>query len=114
MPEIDFAMEAVHFSDKIAGADLILTGEGRIDDTTAHGKTIAGILRAAQKSNAVVVAIAGSIAGDLDELYRMGLAACFSISEGPMDLDESKRRAAELIERASERVTRLFLAARKP
>ena len=112
VPGIDLVMDAVKLSDKLAGAELVITGEGRIDATTAHGKTIAGVLRAARPTGATVVALGGSVDGSLDELRAMGLTACFAIVDGPMTLAEAKARTAELVEAAAERITRLFLAGR--
>ena len=111
---VDLVLEAAGFAEKIRGAELVITGEGKLDATTAHGKTIAGVLRAAREAGVPVVALAGAIAPCDDVLARMGLAAWFSIAPGPIETEQAMRRAAELIESASFRVMRLFMAARVP
>ena len=61
-PGIDVLLEMAHFDDLIANADLIITGEGRIDNQTLHGKAPAGVLKAAKKKGVPVIALCGCIA----------------------------------------------------
>ncbi|MHB9038685.1 MAG: glycerate kinase family protein, partial [Armatimonadota bacterium] len=105
---IDMVLDAVHFSEKIIGADLIITGEGKIDDQTAFGKTIAGVLKRTSPLKIPVVAIGGALEGDIGALYDMGLMSAFSITRGPITLDYAIRDAAELIRSVSENIVRLI------
>src|SRR5207247_1573758 len=57
---IEIVLDAIRFREHLQGADLVLTGEGRIDAQTAFGKTIAGISRASAESGVPVLAIGGS------------------------------------------------------
>lgn len=61
-PGVDVILEMAHFDDLIADADLIITGEGRIDNQTLHGKAPAGVLKAAQRQGIPVIALCGIIA----------------------------------------------------
>lgn len=88
MPGIDMVLEAVDFDRRIAGADLIITGEGRIDSQTVMGKTPFGVLKAAQRQAIPVVAFGGSV--DYSPvLNEAGFAAIFSIQPGPLTLTEA-------------------------
>ena len=59
---IEMVLDAIHFDDIIAGADLVITGEGRVDFQTLTGKTPYGVMRRARKQNIRVAAIGGSVA----------------------------------------------------
>ncbi len=107
---IDIVLDSARFDEHIQDASLIITGEGRIDDQTASGKTIAGILKRASIANVPVVAVAGSVCGDISRLHDMGLTAAFGITSGPMSLDYAMANAVDLIEGVSESIMRLFVA----
>lgn len=108
---INLVLEAWHFSDIIQGADLILTGEGRLDGQTLSGKVIAGVSRAARQQSIPVIAIAGAHTDDCEALYELGLTAFFSICPGPADLQEAMRHAADWVRTRTEQVLRLWAAA---
>jgi glycerate kinase len=110
-PGIDLVLEATRFDQALEGTDLVLTGEGRIDGQTARGKVISGVLGRASRQGVPVVALAGSVRGDeLGMLYKAGLAAAFSIGDGPMGYSKAFARAVPLIRRAAEAVIRVWLA----
>jgi glycerate kinase len=82
----------------IKNADLVITGEGKIDRQTLFGKTISGVAKIAKKHGIPVIAIAGKIENDLDEVYKIGVTSIFSIVNQPMDLQESMRKTDYLIQ----------------
>jgi len=88
---------------RIAAADLVLTGEGRIDAQTEHGKGPAEVARLARAHGRPVVALAGTVDGSPGDFD-----ACLPIANGPLTLDESRRDAAQLLEAAAERAGRLL------
>jgi glycerate kinase len=90
------------------GADLVLTGEGKIDESTAFGKVPAGVGRHAKRGQVPVVVLAGAVSGDLRGLFEQGITAVFSIADGPMDLATAIHRAESLLEQAAEQVTRMW------
>ncbi|MFS0838382.1 glycerate kinase [Paenibacillus sp. 1P03SA] len=92
----------------VKGADLVLTGEGRIDAQTAGGKTPAGVAGVAAKHGVPVVVLAGSVGEGIGELYGQGVTAVFSLVNGPMSLDEAMRRTPELLEQTAAQVLRVF------
>ena len=106
---VEIVMRQNRFADRIKGADLIITGEGRIDGSTACGKTIAGVAAAAQEQSIPVLALAGALGDDLDKVTAIGVTAVMDICPGPMRLDEAMRRGEELLTAAAERAMRMML-----
>ena len=77
---IEAVLDAVGFDGAARDADLILTGEGKIDSQSLRGKVIAGVARRAKQLGVPLVAIVGDIAGDMEPLYRLGVSGIFSIN----------------------------------
>lgn len=113
---VRIVVEAVGLAEKMKGADLAITGEGKIDKQTAYGKTPAGVVEVAKPLGVPVVALGGSVAMETHVLHDVGFAAVFSIVPGPMSLEEAMQpeTARRLLKLAGEQVTRLFMAARGP
>lgn len=106
---VDMVVEAVRLDEKMKGASLVITAEGRLDRQSAFGKTPIGVAAAAKKLGLPVVALAGSVGEGAREVLDRGIDAFFSIAPGPMSLDESFRRAPELLRRTAAHVMRLHL-----
>ena len=96
---IDLVLESIGFEDAIAGADLIITGEGRIDGQTGKGKVISGIAAVAQKHGIPVIAIAGMVDMNQQQMEECGLMAAYEI--GPRPQNESDLEYAMRSEVAS-------------
>lgn len=111
-PGIEVVADLVGLEEALVGADLALTGEGRLDGQTLRGKTPAGVLRLAQRQGVPVVAVAGSLGEGYDALYEQGLAAAFSLVSGPLSLDEALAQAEVLLERTARDIGRLWRTAR--
>lgn len=110
-PGIDLVLDVTRFADQLRDADLVLSGEGRIDGQTAHGKVISGVLARAAAAGVPLVALAGAVRREeLTPLYAAGLVAAFPIVDGPTTFDDAIARAAPLLERAAEAAVRLWLA----
>lgn len=107
-PGVALVAQANHLERRIADARLVLTGEGRIDGQTAHGKTPLGVARIAAAHGVPVVALAGALGDGWKALHDLGFHAIMSISPGPISLAESMARAAELLSDAGETVARLW------
>ncbi len=84
---IDIMLDATKFDNIIADADLIVTGEGKIDNQTVMGKVAAGVMRRAKKHGIPVIAIAGDI-NDVS-LNKNGFDAVFSIQPAPVSLSQA-------------------------
>lgn len=110
---IDIVLEATQLSKYIKGADLVITGEGRIDFQTAFGKTPAGVAKAAKKHNVPVIAIGGALADDAVSVFAHGIDGIASASAKNMSLEEALRGSRAYITNAAERVIRLVLIGKK-
>ena len=110
-PGIDIIFELLHLEEAAARADLILTGEGRIDATSATGKLLSGVGKLARRYHKPAIAFAGAVALSDAELQAIGLQTAVPICDGPMALEDSLSRAAELTFRAAQRVGRLMTLA---
>ncbi|MEC1268180.1 glycerate kinase [Bacillus vallismortis] len=98
---IDIVLEAVDFADEVQDADLVITGEGRIDSQTIYGKTPIGVAKAAKSYDVPVIGIAGSVSRDSDAVYQHGIDALFSIVPGAVPLEDAVEHAAEYMERTA-------------
>ena len=105
---IDMVCDVLDFDRHAPGADLVITGEGRADRSTAFDKAPVGIARRAGQFGVPTVLMAGSLGPGYETLYDHGIDAILPIAEEPADLDSSLRRGSELLERAAERAIRLY------
>lgn len=105
---IDIVLAYQRFSDHLSEADLVLTGEGRVDAQTASGKTAMGIAQAAKKQKVPTIIIAGSVGDGAESLYKHGVVSVNSMVNGPMSLDEAIGQAASLLEWGTEQVVRSY------
>ena len=97
-PGIDIILDVARFDEKLDGADLVFTGEGRVDAQTLRGKCLSGVMRAARARGVPVVVLAGGVEPEGYELLDHGAIAVLSIVDRPMTLAEAQERAAELLE----------------
>jgi len=96
---IDIVCDIVDFEKKIEGADLVITGEGRIDSQTCKGKAIYGLALRTVKKGVPLVALGGNIdIGVMAQLQKIGITAVFNINPIVGDLDEAIGHAGENIE----------------
>ncbi|BFT74535.1 glycerate kinase [Paenibacillus sp. P36] len=103
---IDVVIEYSSLRQHLVDAELVITGEGRIDNQTVSGKTPMGIAQEAQKFNVPTIAFAGSVGQGIERLYDVGIHSVHSIMTGPMPLEEAMKQAPELLEQASEQLIR--------
>lgn len=94
-PGIEIVTEALKLADAVQGADLVITGEGRIDSQTIHGKTPVGVARVAKRYNIPVIAIAGGMTPDYSVVHQHGLDAVFSVLNRIQTLPEALEGARE-------------------
>lgn len=80
---------AVKLEDLIKECDVVVTGEGRIDNQTIHGKAPASVATLAKKYNKLVVAIAGMVENDIESCHSVGIDAIFCVQREPLTLDEA-------------------------
>ncbi len=89
-------LEISGFDSLAKNCDIVITGEGRTDFQTAHGKLPAAVATAAKRHGLPVICVCGS-ADPVDTLYDVGIDGIFAIPTSPMTLDESMTKADDLI-----------------
>lgn len=87
---IDIILDAAGFDEKAAQADLIITGEGRLDSQSVNGKVISGIAQRAAKHNKKVIAICGSKGDGAEEIRKLGVSELYFATKMPKSFDEIK------------------------
>ena len=107
-PGIDIVMETVKLSEKLIGADLVITGEGRLDSQTLHGKTPMGVTRLAKAQQIPVIAIAGCVSDDANVLLDHGIDAMFSITPRSLPLEEVLANAKHNLFTTSQNIAALY------
>ena len=105
-PGIEVVLELVSFSERVAGASLVITGEGSLDAQTLRGKAPAGVASAARAASpgTPVVAVAGSCSLDEESLAGAGLSAAYALTSLEPDVRSSMANAGPLLERLAARV----------
>lgn len=107
-PGINIVMDAVNLSEHLKDADLVITGEGRMDSQTVHGKTPMGVARCAKQFNLPVIGIAGCVSNDVDVVHEHGIDAVFSVVPRSVSLEEALREGAVNVENTAANVARLL------
>lgn len=107
-PGIDVVLDAVGFDEGLARADLVLTGEGRIDSQSLRGKVVSGVASRARRMGKPVIAVVGDIGGDMEPVYEQGVTAVVSINRRPMAFEESKHRSLENLRATMDDIARLL------
>ena len=98
-PGIDVVLEILNIEERLKGVDIVISGEGKIDGQTIFGKGPAGIAKKAKEKAIPVILLGGAVDEDADILRKEGLVdASFSITRGPITLEESIRQTREQLE----------------
>ena len=98
---IDIVMTAVRLQEQLQNADLVITGEGRIDGQTAFGKTPVGVSRLAKTVNLPVIAFCGCLGEGHEAVYAEGVDAVFPILSTLGDLDDVLASGTDNIRRTT-------------
>ncbi|MEI8672629.1 glycerate kinase [Vibrio sp. SA48] len=112
-PGIEIVMDAVNLDEIVADADLVITGEGRIDSQTIHGKTPIGVARTAKKYGLPVIGIAGCLSADCAVVHEHGLDAVFAVVNRSVDLPTALAEAAENVELTARNIAVAFCMTRR-
>ena len=103
-PGFEIIKELVHLEKYVEWADLVITGEGKIDNQTRQGKTPYGVAKTATKYGKPVIAVAGVLAESIDTLYHPDFDYLFPIADRSMKAEESIHRASELLSETGEKI----------
>lgn len=104
---IHTVLELLEFDRAIEGADLIITGEGMIDEQSVYGKVPYGVGMAAKRQNIPCVAIVGGMGGNAAAIYEYGVDAIITTINGAMPIEQACEHAEELFLDAAERMFRM-------
>lgn len=110
-PGIDVMLDAAGFTELIADADLVITGEGQIDGQSLSGKVPVGVARRVARergTNVPVVVLAGSIGPDIDGVYAEGVTAVLPIGRTPESLGDAIQHTYRNLAAAAQDVVRLW------
>ncbi|OGO58970.1 MAG: hypothetical protein A2V85_00900 [Chloroflexi bacterium RBG_16_72_14] len=108
LPGVDLVMEEAGFDRALADADLVITGEGRIDAQTAFGKTALGVAKRAQAAGKPCIAIGGGVTPDGIEVLAAVGAIAVPVTERPATVEQAMAAGWQPIARCSERIARLL------
>ncbi len=107
---IESVLDTIGFDAMLEGTDLVITGEGRIDSQSVHGKVISGIAGRIKPRNIPLLALVGGIAEDAAAGYDLGVTAMFSIDRSAQDFWEYAPKSAVYYQRTLEDILRLIRA----
>ncbi len=108
-PGIELMLDAAHFDQMLEGADLVLTGEGRMDGQTAHGKTPWGVAGRARKAGVPCIALCGSVGEGVEVVYGAGIDAVFCAARGACTFEEIQKTCRQDMERLTDAVLRTLM-----
>ncbi|MBO5926655.1 MAG: glycerate kinase [Clostridia bacterium] len=114
LPGIELVLKETGFATLVKGADLVITGEGKIDEQTAMGKAPVGIAKIAKSVRATVIAFAGAVSYGANVVNDFGIDAVFPIVRGACKLEDAMKHenATRNLEETVEQVMRLYLKAK--
>jgi glycerate kinase len=108
-PGITYLLDLLGFKDHLAGARLVITGEGKLDRQTLRGKAPVGVAREAARAGVPVVAVSGRDSLSATELAGAGFRASFTLADLEPDPARSIEHAGPLLERLAERIGEAWL-----
>ncbi|MBN6067575.1 glycerate kinase [Aggregatibacter actinomycetemcomitans] len=105
---VQIVLENLQLADKVRDADLVITGEGRMDAQSILGKTPIGVARTAKQFNKPVIAIVGCLREDYEVVYEHGIDVVFPIIRQLAPLSEILQQGRENLVSAAQNIARLF------
>jgi glycerate kinase len=103
-PGIELVLELVGFQELLAGVDLVITGEGSLDEQTLHGKAVAGVAAAARAAGVPVVAVCGTNQLDPERLHQAGITKAYALTDVEPDVRRCIADPAPLLRLLGERI----------
>ena len=113
-PGVELVMDRTGFDDKLARANVVITGEGRIDGQTAYGKTAMGVCRRAHAAQTPSIAVGGGVTVEGIEALAPFGAVVVPVVERPQTVEEAMASGVEPVVRAGTRIAALFGLAGRP
>ncbi len=112
---IEIIMEYIDIKNKIKDADFVITGEGKIDNQSSMGKVLSGIGKICKEQGVTCIALSGNTSQTDKSINEIGISACFSILNSPMNLNQAmnKQNTLNMIRKKTEQIFRLIRATSK-
>lgn len=110
-PGIDLMLDMLGFDEAVGGTDLVVVGEGSLDEQTLHGKAPLGVVRRARAAGVRVVAVCGRTTLDDEQLHGAGIEAAYACADLEPDVERCMAEAAALLEQLGCRLAREQLPA---
>lgn len=92
---IEAVLDTVNFDELAKGADLVISGEGKLDSQSLRGKVVIGVARRTKRLGIPLIAVVGDIGDRIQSVYEQGVSAVFSINRVAMDFQEARKRSRE-------------------
>ena len=105
---VELVIDFVRLEEHCHSADLVITGEGKIDGQTASGKASVGVAGLAKKRQLPVVALCGCVGANMEAVYRWGIDVVFPIIDSPVSLDKALNSTPQNLERTARNVAALL------
>ncbi|MFQ1023693.1 glycerate kinase [Avibacterium paragallinarum] len=110
---VNIVLETLNFSPQVQDADLVITGEGRMDGQSAYGKTPIGVAKIAKQFGKPVIAIVGCLREDYEVVYEQGIDAVFPIIRQLDSLENTLRSGKENLISTAQNIARFYQFAMK-
>lgn len=107
---IDTVLDTVKFDELIKDADMVISGEGKIDSQSIRGKVVIGVASRTKKAGVPLIAVVGDIGDNIEEAYEKGVTAIFSINRVAVDFSKAKLRAKDDLRLTVENIFRFKVA----
>lgn len=108
-PGIELVLDMIGFRDRLAQADLVVTGEGMLDEQTLHGKAVSGVAAAARAAGIPVVVVCGRNVLDAATLTEVGIEAAYALTDVEPDLDRCLAEGDRLLAVLGQRIAAVHL-----
>lgn len=105
---IETVLDTVGFDRLLDGADLVISGEGKIDTQSLRGKVVVGVARRAKRGNVPVIAIVGDIGDNIEPVYDEGVSGIFSINRVAVPFKEAKSRSKSDLRLTADNLMRMM------
>lgn len=112
-PGFELVAEAVDLRRAVAGADLVITGEGRVDAQTVRGKAPSGVIGLAREAGVPVVVVGGSVGPGSDQVVEAGAVAVFGCVPAPASLEDVLEEARANLERTAQQIAATWESGRR-
>lgn len=109
-PGIELLLDTAGFDEKLKGADLVLTGEGKIDGQSKEGKVPVGVANRAKRAGVPVIALVGDVGAGYEALYEEGITAIFSTNKAAVPYFEAKKTSVEDLKFLTESLFKFYNA----